>query len=105
MRAGEVAYPLPADLPLPWVALDDLAAAVAGIVTAPAPPALRIVAGPQALTGEEVAAGLGAVLGREVRWNAVAPAEYEQMLAPHLGPEAAASIAAAYAPPPPGSRR
>ncbi|GAA5071172.1 NmrA family NAD(P)-binding protein [Thermocatellispora tengchongensis] len=101
VAAGEVAYPLPADLPVPWVAVDDLAAAIAGFLTDPAPPALRIIAGPEALTGDRVAAELAAVLGRDVRWRRVEPAEYERMLIPYTGPEFAAGVAAAYAAPPP----
>ncbi|MFI7705166.1 SDR family oxidoreductase [Nonomuraea sp. NPDC049480] len=103
VAAGEIAYPLPAELPVPWLALDDLAAVIAEFVTDPAPPPLRIVAGPHALTGDQAAAELAAALGRELRWRAVEPGEYERMLAPHIGPEAAAGVAAAYTPPPPGT--
>ncbi|WP_084496922.1 NmrA family NAD(P)-binding protein [Nocardia amamiensis] len=101
--AGEVAYPLPSDLPVPWVALDDLGAAVAALITATAPPPFQIVTGPQALTGDQVAAELTAALGHPVRWNAITPAGYQEMLATHLGAEAAEGIAAAYTPPPPGT--
>ncbi|GLX94340.1 NmrA family NAD(P)-binding protein [Herbidospora sp. NBRC 101105] len=100
---GEAAYPLPAGLPVPWLALDDLGGVVADLVTDPAPPPARIVAGPQSLTGHQVAAELTAALGREVRWRTVEPEEYERMLAPFTGAAIAAGIAAAYAPPPPGS--
>ncbi|WP_188196250.1 SDR family oxidoreductase [Nonomuraea sp. SYSU D8015] len=103
VAGGEIAYPLAAELPVPWLALDDLAAAIAELVTDPAPPPLRIVAGPQALTGDQAAAELAAALRRDLRWRTVEPGEYERMLAPHLGPEAAAGIAAAYTPPPPGT--
>ncbi|WP_084511209.1 SDR family oxidoreductase [Nocardia lijiangensis] len=103
VRAGELAYPLPRELPVPWVALDDLGSTVADLITATTPPPLRIVAGPQALTGDEVAAELGAVLGRPVRWNSISPNSYREMLAPHLGAEAAEGIAGVYTPPPPGA--
>lgn len=98
---GVLAYPLPADLPVPWLAADDLGTAVVDLIAEPVP--LRVVAGPRALRGEDAAAELGSALGRPVRWRTVEPAEYERMLRPHLGPEVAAGIAAAYAPPPPGS--
>jgi uncharacterized protein YbjT (DUF2867 family) len=101
--AGQLAYPLPASLPNPWLALDDLGAAVVDLLSAPVPPPLQVVAGPQALTGEEAAAELALALERPVRWRTVDPGEYERMLAPHLGPEAAAGVAAAYVPPPPGA--
>ncbi len=103
VRAGEVAYPLPGDLPVPWVALDDLGTAVAALITSTAPPSFQIVAGPQALTGDQVAAELSAALEHPVRWNAITPAAYQEMLAPHLGAEAAEGVAAAYTPPRPGN--
>jgi uncharacterized protein YbjT (DUF2867 family) len=103
VRAGELAYPLPASLPNPWLALDDLGDTVADLLSAAAPPPLQVVAGPQALTGDDAAAELSRALDRPVRWRTVEPGEYERMLAPHLGPEAAAGVAGAYAPPPPGT--
>lgn len=102
VRAGEIAYPLPSDLPVGWVALDDVGAAIADLISAPAPPSVQVFAGPQALTGEQVATELAGALGHEVRWNPIDPGEYERMLSPHVGPEIAAGIAAAYVPPAPG---
>jgi uncharacterized protein YbjT (DUF2867 family) len=100
---GELRYPLPAQLPNPWVAADDLGAVVAEVVVAAAPPAARLVAGPADLTGPEVAAEIEAATGRRVRWHTIEPQVYARMLAPHLGEATAAGIAAAYnnpAPPP-----
>jgi uncharacterized protein YbjT (DUF2867 family) len=105
VREGQLAYPLPAALPNPWLALADLGEAVVDLLSTPVPPPLRVVAGPQALTGDEAAAELGLALERPERWRTVEPAEYERMLAPHLGPEVAAGVAAAYAPPPPSAPR
>ncbi|GAA2639291.1 NAD(P)H-binding protein [Actinomadura fulvescens] len=103
VRAGELAYPLDAEAPVPWVALDDVAATIVDLLGMASPPALQVVNGPKALVGEEAAAELTAALGHEVRWRTIEPDEYERMLAPHLGNEAAAGIAAAYTPPPPGT--
>jgi hypothetical protein len=103
VRDGQLAYPLPAGLPNPWLALDDLGEAIVDLLSAPVPSPLEVVAGPQSLTGEEAAAELALALGRPVRWRTVAPTEYERMLEPHLGPEAAAGVAAAYVPPPSGT--
>lgn len=104
---GVLAYPLPADVPVPWVALDDLAAVVSAALhdTGGAPGPL-VVVGPQALTGERAAEALAAAIGRAVRWRTIAPQEYGAMLAPHIGDDAAAGIAGFYAaaadgPPPP----
>jgi len=99
VAAGELAYPLPAEASVCWLALDDLAAIIAETVVIADPAPRRFVAGPQALTGDQAAAELGEALGWPVRWTSIAVAEFEQMLAPHLGAEAAAGVAAAYAPP------
>lgn len=100
---GELAYPVPAEVPMPWVALDDLAGVVADVLVAPRPPALRIVAGPAALTGEAAAAELAAATGVDVRWRTITPQEFERQLVGQIGPEAAAGIAAFYAAGPDGS--
>jgi uncharacterized protein YbjT (DUF2867 family) len=105
--SGELAYPLPAAVPVPWLALDDLGDAIAAALTADHPPAVAALAGPQALTGDELAAVVGAAAGRPVRYRQVSPAEYESLLATVLDAEAAAGVAAAYAqepgPPPPAA--
>lgn len=105
VRAGELRYPLPEDEPVPGVAPDNLGAVVADLVTAQAPPAVRVVSGPEAPLCDEVAEELDVVLGREVQWRTIKPAEYARMLAPHLGSQAAAGIVrTVYLPPPLGAR-
>jgi uncharacterized protein YbjT (DUF2867 family) len=100
---GELRYPLPEELPNAWVAADDLGAVIADLAVAATPAAARLVSGPSALTGHEVAAEIEAATGRPVRWHTIEPHEYARMLAPHLGQETAEGIADAYgspAPPP-----
>jgi uncharacterized protein YbjT (DUF2867 family) len=100
---GELRYPLPEQLPNPWVAADDLGAVFSDLAVAATPATSRLVAGPAALTGPEVAAEIEAAIGRPVRWHTIEPQDYARMLAPHLGQATAAGIAAAYvnpAPPP-----
>jgi uncharacterized protein YbjT (DUF2867 family) len=100
---GELRYPLPEHAPNPWVAADDLAAVINDLAVAATPATSRLVAGPSALTGPEVAAEIEAAIGRRVRWHTIEPEDYARMLAPHLGQATAAGIAAAYvnpAPPP-----
>lgn len=99
---GELVYPLPEELPIPWVALDDLAAEIADALTGDGP-AVRVVAGPEVLTGDRVAATLSQVVGREVRWRTIPSTAYADMMRPTIGAEAAAGISSFYAPPPPGA--
>lgn len=106
VAAGDLAYPLPEPVPVPWVTLEDLAAVVGDLLADDAPPPVRLVAGPEALTGDALAAEVGAGIGREGRFRTIGPAEYEAMLRPHLGAQTAAGIAGFYAsalegPPPP----
>ncbi|TDC43869.1 NAD(P)H-binding protein [Micromonospora sp. KC213] len=98
---GELRYPMPEQLPNPWLAADDLGAVVADLVVAAAPPTARFVAGPSALTGPQVAAEIEAATGRRLRWHTIDPQDYARMLAPHLGEAVASGIAAAYINPAP----
>jgi uncharacterized protein YbjT (DUF2867 family) len=100
-RRDELAHPYPADRAVPWLALADLAAVVADALEAPQPPPRQVVAGPDALTGHDAAAAIGVALDRPVEWVTISHLEYEAMLAPALGTDVAAGIAAAYAAPPP----
>ncbi|ALG08880.1 SDR family oxidoreductase [Kibdelosporangium phytohabitans] len=97
VAAGELRYPLPAELAVPWVTAGDVAAVIRDLLTAPTPPRVQAVAGPQDLTGDQTAAALGP----SVRWRTVTPAEYEALLLPYLGSEVAAAIAGSYEHPAP----
>jgi uncharacterized protein YbjT (DUF2867 family) len=91
---GIVAYPLPVDVPVPWVATDDVALAVERAIS-------REVAGWFVLpgvpvSGQEIAEAIGDVLGRPLRWQTITPDEYGDLLRPHLGDHAADNVAATY---------
>ena len=96
VREGVLAYPLPAERPMPWLALADvaerIAAALADGETGRIP-----MAGPWPLTGEQAAEALGRGAGRPVHWRSLEPAEYGDLLRPHLGDEAADGVADMYA--------
>lgn len=96
---GEVVYPLPAEAPIPWVTTEDVAAVITELIANPAP--VVAVAGPEDLTGPQVAAALSAALERQVSWRTLTPAEFETLLRPHLGDAVAAGMAAGYETPPP----
>jgi uncharacterized protein YbjT (DUF2867 family) len=85
---GVIVYPLPGDVPMAWVATDDVARAVERAIAAE-------VAGRFALpgvtaTGDELAHMLGA------RWQPITPDEFAERLRPHLGDHAADGTAAVY---------
>ena len=103
VREGTLAYPLPASAAVPWLALDDLADAVAEALVAEAPPARQVLAGPEALTGDQLADAVAAGVGREVVYRTVSHTEYGDRMTPHVGEEAGRGIAGFYAPPPPGA--
>jgi uncharacterized protein YbjT (DUF2867 family) len=91
---GVVAYPTPGDVPMAWVATADVAIAVERSIA-------REAAGWFALpgetaTGRDVAATLGRVLGRTIRWQTISPGAYGNTLRPHLGGHAADGTAAVY---------
>ena len=94
---GVLAYPLPVEAAVPWVALDDVAAAVVDALADEHAPTFRLVSGPETVDGAGVAERLGAALGRPVRWQTISAEAYRAMLAPHLGEAAAAGISGIYA--------
>ncbi len=94
---GVLAQPGPAGAPVPWVALDDLADAVAALIAEADPPGRVTLTGPPA-TGAETAAALAAVLGRAVAYEELSSADHLREVAAHLGAQYAAGLAALYAP-------
>ncbi|GGS68246.1 hypothetical protein GCM10010156_28860 [Planobispora rosea] len=103
---GELAYPLPPQAPVPWVTLDDVGDVVAAVLADARPPERLVVGGPDAVTGDRLAAAVATATGRPVRYTQVEPAEYGRLIEPVMGAAAAAGVAGIYArstdaPPPP----
>ena len=93
-RDGVVAYPVPAEAPVRWVATADVAVAIERAIA-------REVAGWFALpgvarSGMELADDLGRAIGRRVRWETIAPHTFADLLRPFLGDHAADGTAAVY---------
>jgi len=96
---GELALPAPGDVPEVRVAAADVAAVAVETLLADALPAARTaVVGPEALTGEQMAAALGRHLGRPVRYVQADVEEHLQGVAESLGAHYAANIARLYGP-------
>jgi uncharacterized protein YbjT (DUF2867 family) len=96
VRQGILAYPLPAEAPVPWLALDDVADHIAAALAGDEDDR-PLICGPQPLTGAQAADALAFALGRPVRWRTVQPAAYGDLLRPHLGDAIADAIAGLYA--------
>ncbi|MFC9997676.1 hypothetical protein [Nocardia sp. NPDC127526] len=94
--AGELAYPFPADLPVPWSTLDDIGDLIATTLEGAQSNPLSLLTGPEPLTGHDIAAAVATATGRDVRWTPVTPSAYGELLVPVIGAPAAAAIAAMY---------
>jgi hypothetical protein len=91
---GVVAYPTLGDVPMAWVATADVAIAVDRAIAREAGGWFALPG--NTAIGRDVAASLGRVLGRTVRWETISPDAYGEMLRPHLGGHAAEGTAAVY---------
>lgn len=96
LEVGVIAYPLHAELPVSWLALDDLADELADAVTE-AKPGRYAICGPEPLTGEEAADALASAYARPVRWETIDPVEYGEMMRRHAGDRNALGTAGMYA--------
>ena len=103
-RDGVILYPVPEQAPMSWVATEDVALAIATAVEHGVVGSFALPGAPR--TGDEVAAAIGSVLGRDVRWQQIEPEAYADLLRPHVGDHAADGTGAVYrmmlesAPPP-----
>ena len=92
---GVIAYPLPLEAPLPWVAMADVAAAIDTAIASEVGGWFVLPGVPT--TGLEIAYALDEASGRPVMWSEITPTAFADMLRPHLGDHAADGTAAAYA--------
>ncbi len=93
-HSGVIAYPMPGDVPVPWVATADVAIAAERAIAREAAGWFALPGAPA--TGHDVAVAIGAVLGRPVLWQNITPEQFADMLRPHLGDHAADGTAAVY---------
>ncbi len=81
VNSGIFAYPCRADLPIAWVSLDDVAAYMVAAYQHPDLVADRLtVAGPEILTGDEVAARLSQALGRTITFRSLDPETFARAM-------------------------
>ncbi|HEX6024161.1 MAG TPA: NmrA family NAD(P)-binding protein [Solirubrobacter sp.] len=93
-RDGVIAYPIPGDVPVPWVAIADVAVAVERAIARRAAGWFALPGAPT--TGNDVARALADATGRPIVWRAITPDEFAVRARPHLGDHAADETAAVY---------
>jgi hypothetical protein len=91
----ELRYPLPAQHRQPWISVEDQAALAIAALERPDLAGRWFRIGEQD-TGPELADGISAGLGRTIRYVPLDPGEFGASLAPVMGPELGAQLAADY---------
>ena len=93
----QVAYPTPAEMPVGWIATQDVAALVVAALERPELAGESfLVSGRENLTGPELAARFSAGLARPIAYHALPPAEFGAILDQLFGPGAGAGATAMY---------
>ncbi|HEX8657914.1 MAG TPA: NmrA family NAD(P)-binding protein [Hymenobacter sp.] len=93
----ELAYPVPAELPINWLPADDLGALTVAALERPQLAGRTFaVGGAEALTGPELAAAFSAGLNRPIRYRAMPPREFHAILSQLGGPEMAEAVTRGY---------
>jgi hypothetical protein len=94
VRDGVIAYPLPADAPVPWVSAEDVAVAVERALARSVAGSFALPGAP--LTGHELARAVGEGLEGRLRWQTISSEAFGDLLRPQLGDHAADGTAAVY---------
>lgn len=91
---GVLAFALPDDHRMSWVSAEEVGAySVAALGRPELAGRTFDIAGPDALSGDEIAAILSRALGKPIRWVGITAQDYEQALAPLVGAAVAAAVA------------
>ena len=93
---GVLRYPLRTDYPVSWSSHLDVAESVVHLLTDPTLTGIVAVGHTPALTGDDLAAGFAAHMGREVRFEAVTPDEFGVLITPLFGADATAPVVGLY---------
>ncbi len=93
--SGVVAFPLPAQFPMSWISAEETAAYAVAALDRPDLAGQEFdLGGPEALTGDNIAARFGEVMGRSMTYVSIDPDDYERSLAPIFGETVAFEVAA-----------
>lgn len=93
---GVLRYPLPSGYPVSWSSHLDVAVVAARLLTDPTVTGTVAVGALPGLSGEDLAAGFAAHLGRAVSFEAISPDQFGELIIPMFGPEASAPIVGLY---------
>ena len=93
---GVLRYPLRTDYPVSWSSHLDVAESVVRLLTDPSLTGTVAVGHHPALTGDDLAAGFAAHMGRDVRFEAVTPDEFGVLITPLFGADASAPVVGLY---------
>ena len=89
-QEGVLRYPLPASFPVSWSSHLDVADVVVRLLTDASPNTGTVGVGHRpGLTGPDLAAAFSSHLGREVRFEGIAPEAFGELITPLFGPAAA----------------
>lgn len=97
VKDSTVAYPIPAELRASWVSAADMGAFVSAAIQRPELAGEAYdVGGPEALSGNDIAAVFSAALGRRISYFPIPVDAFEAQLSAAVGPHAGQAIAKAY---------
>lgn len=97
INEGRVAYPIPADMPMSWIASDDVSALVAAALQRPDLAGNNWpVSGLENPDGPALARAFSEGLGRELTYYAMPPQDFAAILNGLFGPGAGDAVAAVY---------
>lgn len=96
LAAGTIAYPAAAEAPVSWLSHRTLGAWVAAVAGGAADGRTLAIGGPEALTGDDLARAIGSGVGKDLRYIAIAPADFAAALNAAMGAPAGDRLAAIY---------
>jgi len=95
-RQGELSYPLRDDYATSWSSHLDVADVVARLLTSTEVSGVVGVGALPGLLGSDLAEGFSEYFGTSVRYTAITPAEFGDMIRPLFGEDASAPVVASY---------
>lgn len=96
LSAGTIAYPAVAEAKVSWLSHQSLGEWVAAVAGGGADGRILQIGGPQALTGQELADEIGAVLRRKMTYVAIPPAAFAEGMNAAMGSPAGDRLASIY---------